>query len=154
MHKSSNFKVSISDIIEASASKDKVRSPFTPFDKPSTFNIVKPNRPRFDYKFKQGPGPIYDVMMDLSKTSPTKPNAPTFKVTKSQVPNFIDQQVKLAKNSPGVGKYDMIKQGKVLGNYKIDSAKSAFFDEATARGMDTPSHYNSVDIEKFKMRRT
>ena len=62
--------------------------------------------------------------------------------------------MKQAKNSPGVGKYSFDNKGKILGTYKSNSAKSAFFDEATARGHDTPSHYNHVDCEKYKMRRT
>jgi hypothetical protein len=37
---------------------------------------------------------------------------------------------------------------------KFNSPKGAFIDEARARGFDTPSYYNAVNVEKFKMGRT
>ena len=59
-------------------------------------------------------------MNDLSKRSPIKPNPPTFIATKSNLPNFIDNAVKMAKKSPGVGRYSIEQKDKILGNYTIN----------------------------------
>ena len=40
-----------------------------------------------------------------------------------------------------------------MGNYTVRGPKSAFFEDATFRGMQSPSHYNPVDTEVYKMRK-
>lgn len=99
------------------------------------------------------PGPIYNEITELGKTSPVKINSMFVKFSKSKPTNFIDDHVKLNSN-PGVGRYETQRKNKIIGNYKYQSPKSAFFDEATAKGFDSPSHYPNVNVEKYKMGRT
>ena len=56
--------------------------------------------------------------------------------------------------TPGAGRYDPEKKRKILGNFKTTGFKSEFYEEAVYRGMATPSHYNSLNVEKYKMNRT
>ena len=43
---------------------------------------------------------------------------------------------------------------KVVGNYKTNANKSAFYEDSVWKGMQTPAPYNSIDTEKYKMNRT
>lgn len=100
------------------------------------------------------PGPIYENVTNLGKVSPVKLNPMFVKFSASKPTNFIDEHVKKCSGSPGVGRYETTRKSKILGNYLYASHKSAFFEAATAKGHDTPSHYPHIDVEKYKMRRT
>ena len=43
---------------------------------------------------------------------------------------------------------------KVLGSYKTNANKSAFYEDAVWKGQQTPAAYNTIDTEKYKMTRT
>jgi len=55
---------------------------------------------------------------------------------------------------PGVGKYDMLnsKKSKIHGNYLVKDKRGLSTDQATFHGMTTPSHYNSIELDKIKDR--
>ena len=90
----------------------------------------------------------------MTKNSPIKTRQPSVKITKAKLPNYIQHAVNLNNYVPGVGKYQTQNKHRILGNYNNKGPKSAFFEEATFRGQDTPSHYNSVHIEKYKQHKT
>lgn len=74
------------------------------------------------------------------------------------VPTFIQKiQQDSLKRAPGVGRYftepETEKQrGKILGCYTQKVEGGGYTDEAAARGMDTPSHFNPIDLDKIKNR--
>ena len=90
----------------------------------------------------------------MSKRDPTLPNAKIYKISPSKIPNFLAATEKLAAKTPGPGRYEQPKKPKLLGNFKLTGHKSEFYEENVWRGMATPSHYNSINTEKYKMNRT
>ena len=100
------------------------------------------------------PGPIYNYSDGLGIKSPTKRNTKFFRFSNSKPKTFIDEYVDNYRATPGVGKYTPNRNEKIRGTYSYNSPKSAFYDEAAARGMDTPSHYPEINVERYKMRRT
>jgi len=61
--------------------------------------------------------------------------------------------MKNAKKLPGVGRYDI--QGskdRVKVTYTSKAPNSGVMSEAQYKGMTTPSHYNSVDINLIKQK--
>ena len=107
------------------------------------------------------PGPIYNVGLDMAKNSPTRERMPSVKITKAKLPNYIEQAVLLNKHSPGVGSYDRELSTrytnrpvqKIFGTYTSKGPKSAFFEDSTFRGLQTPGYRKEdqiVHVEKYK----
>jgi hypothetical protein len=90
----------------------------------------------------------------MSKKDPTLINAKIYKISPSKIPNFLAATEKLAAMTPGPGRYELPKKAKILGNFKSTSHKSEFYEENVWKGMATPSHYNSINTERYKMSRT
>lgn len=103
---------------------------------------------------KLDPGPKYEIGLDMSKKHPTLTNSKIYKISPSKIPNFLAACEKQSLQTPGPGKYEPAQKQKLLGNFKSTSHKSEFYEDCVWKGHQSPSHYNSVNIEKFKMSRT
>ena len=99
------------------------------------------------------PGPKYEIGLDMSK-NPTLVNSKIYKISPSKIPSFLAATEKLAAQTPGPGRYELPKKRKILGNFKQTGHKSEFYEENVWKGMSSPSHYNSINTEKYKMSRT
>jgi hypothetical protein len=65
--------------------------------------------------FGKNPGPIYNIAEEIGKKSPTRSNSPIVKISNYKPLGLMDFAVKLHKNNPGVGKYDLDKKSRVIG---------------------------------------
>lgn len=88
------------------------------------FKITKDEKPRdmitmYKKLHSLDPGPIYNEITSLGKTSPVKINPLFVKFSQSKISNFIDNHVKTYTHNPGVGKYDIHRKHKILGNYNL-----------------------------------
>ena len=73
-------------------------------------------------------------------------------MTKGTIPTYFENVVKLAKNTPGVGKYEPEKKKRILGNYTYATVGGGFTDAAMYQGQQTPPHYQAIDLDKIKNR--
>ena len=119
-------------------------------DKPTVYSIPKPPDKEKTRDFismlqrqkKNIPGPIYETGLNIAQ--PGKFFIPKGKGT------FFDEIIKKAKFTPGIGKYDIAKKAKILGNYKSTQEGGGSVDEAKAIGMATPAPYNAIDLDIIK----
>ena len=120
--------------------------------KPTVFSIPKVGKPR-DYisviqnEKKKIPGPDkYELQQPMGKN-------PKFFMPKGNSPSYINTIINSAKKVPGVGLYKVdSKKPKIPGNYTQREQIGGVANEAIYRGLQSPSHYNPVPIEKLKSR--
>ena len=77
-------------------------------------------------------------------------NPPRTLIKMSEIPSRIDQIKIEAGKTPGPGRYEAKKKRKVLGNYLYKAEGGTMTDDAIVHGMSTPSHYDSIDLNKIK----
>lgn len=88
----------------------------------------------------------------MTKKSPILDNPPRIKILKDTVPTHLEEIQRESKKTPGPGKYETKKKVKIYGTYTYKETGCTFTNEAQFRGMSTPSHYTTVDLEKTKDR--
>ena len=73
-------------------------------------------------------------------------------MSKGKIPSYFEDVINQAKKTPGVGKYELIKKQKILGNYTYATQGGGFTDAAVYQGQQSPSHYPAVDQNLIKDR--
>ena len=129
-------------------------------DKPTVYKIATttPGKPPRDYismlmrQKEKIPGPEKYFKDNIALDVLGK-NGKSF-IPKGKTLTFFQQVEKEGKKVPGVGKYDMLnsKKSKILGNYLVKDKRGSATDPAVFQGMTTPSHYNSIELDRIKNR--
>uniref|UniRef100_A0A7S3CNR6 Uncharacterized protein n=1 Tax=Strombidium rassoulzadegani TaxID=1082188 RepID=A0A7S3CNR6_9SPIT len=121
-------------------------------DKPTVYSIAKDSGKPKDYisilqkEKKLIPGPQYELGSQMG-------SKPKFFISKGNTPNFIGDVINQAKKTPGIGQYKTEgTKPKILGNYLQKSEGGGLTDDAIFRAMQTPPHYNPIELEKIKQR--
>lgn len=135
----------------------------TSYNKPNSCVIHKQSTKPQDYfsilqkNKKNIPGPG-QYKFDSEMFSGLIGKGGKFFVPKGKTNTYFTQiQEDGKKRAPGVGAYfkepETEKQrSKILGCYKSTQEGGGYVDEATAKGMDTPSHFNPIELDKIKNR--
>ena len=73
-------------------------------------------------------------------------------MSRSKVGTVFGELAKKEAEKPGVGKYNITRKQKIMGNYLVKEGKGCMIDEALFKGMSSPSHYDAINLEKIKDR--
>lgn len=63
---------------------------------------------------------------------------------------FSSEIIKKSEKTPGVGKYELLKKNRILGNYKYNQERNGFTENAMFNGLQSPSTYDHINTDIYK----
>lgn len=81
-------------------------------------------------------------------------NCETFKIKNTKIPNHMDKVLQKARESPGVGRYNIATTNRIKGSSKMTEKKGSLQDEIAYRGEQSPcstKYSMKVPLDKYKL---